>query len=73
MKAMLAVSITCVHQILPEFVGGEFHQILIAIPKFDINWDIWPMSVPNPPIHLMAISLLDVAHMVRERGGANTP
>ena len=73
MKAMPAVSITCIGEILPKFVGRERHHMLIAIPKFDINWNIWPMFVPNPPINLIAIGLLDVADMVRQRSGPNAP
>lgn len=62
---MLAISITCIREILPKFVGGELHQILLAIPKFDINWDVWLIFIPNPPTNLVAISLLDVADMMR--------
>jgi len=54
-------------------VGGELHQILIAIQKFDINWDVWSVFVPNPPINLIAVRSLDVAAMMRERCGSNPP
>ncbi len=47
-KAMPAVSITCIGEILPKFVGRERHHMLIAIPKFDINWNIRSMFVPQP-------------------------
>jgi hypothetical protein len=72
-KAMPAVSITCIREILPKFVGRKLLQILIAIPEFDINRNIWPIFVPNPPKNLIAVGLLHVADMVRQRSGANAP
>jgi hypothetical protein len=71
LKNVPAISVTRIHKILPKLVGGKLHQIFIAIPKFDINRDIGLVFIPNPPLNLIAIGLLDVAYMVRKRGGSN--
>src|SRR5262249_25613862 len=70
-KAVPAVSITCVYEVLAKFVGGKLHQVPIAIPKFDIDCDVRLIFVPNPPSNLLAINLLDVANMVRQRSSTN--
>ena len=67
-KGMSTVSVACFCQILPEPIRRECHQILLAIPKVDIDLGLLGVVlVPDPARNLVAIRLLDFAHMMRQR------
>ena len=72
-KGMSTVSVTCFCEILPELIRRECHQVLLAIPKIDIDLGLWLVLVPDPARNLVAVCLLDFAHMMRQRRGTNSP
>src|SRR5437899_5141647 len=71
-KGMSTVSVACFCEILPELIRRECHQVLLAIPKIDIDLGLWLVLVPDPARNLLAIRLLDFAYMMRQRRGTNS-
>src|SRR6266705_1353388 len=71
-KGMSTVSVACFCEILPELIRRECHQVLLAIPKIDIHL-VWLVLVPDPARNLVAVRLLDFAHIMRQRRGTNSP
>src|SRR6266571_2733486 len=70
---MPTISVTCIREILPELIRRKCHQVMLAIPKIDIDLGIWLVLVPDPARNPVAVRLLDFAHMMWQRRGTNSP
>ena len=70
-KAVLALSVARIREILPELISRDCHQILIAIPKINIDFRVRLVLVPNPAIDFIAVGPLNFADMMRQWRSAN--
>ena len=70
-KSMPAVSVTGIHEILPELISRERLDIPITIPKFNMDLSIHIVFVPNPARNRCAVRVIDLAGKMRQRGGPN--
>jgi len=70
-KGMPAVSVTGIHEVLAELIRWQRHDILITIPKFNMDLSIHIVFVPNPARNRRAVRVLDLAGKMRQRGGPN--
>ena len=70
-KGMPAVSVTGIHEILPELIRRERRDILVTIPKLNLDLGIHLVLVPNPARNRCAVSVIDLAGKMREGGGPN--
>src|SRR6267143_4334015 len=71
LKGVSAVSVTGIHQILPELIRRERHDILVTIPKFNMDLSVHIVFVPNPARNCRAVCVLDFAGKMRQLCSAN--
>jgi len=70
-KGMPAVSVTGIPEILPELIRRERYDILITIPKFNMELGIHIVFVPNPARNRCAVRVIDLAANMRQGGSHN--
>src|SRR6266545_6639686 len=72
-EGMPTISVTCVHEILPELICRECQCTLVIIPKFDIDLGIQIVLVPSPARNRAAVRALDFSRIMWQPRGANAP